>query len=164
MRRGGGGRRVPELLIGAIVMIIIGLFLNFAVLAALCWGVFNLAIYALPAFVGTSAFLAVQAAGQGEAVAVVGGLLAGGATWGIGKTAFALTRSVALRLFIALAFAAPAAIAGYHLLYGFSAFGTPSDIWRQVIGVIGSVSIGATAFARLVSDPASAMQAGGAGR
>jgi hypothetical protein len=145
-------------------MFIIGLFLNVAVLALLCWALFSLAIYALPAFLGVSAFFALHAAGQGEIFAAIGGVLAGGLAWGVGKAAVALTRSATLRLLIAIAFAAPAAIAGYHLLYGFSALGSPTDVWRQVIGVIGAVAIGATAFARLVSDPAGAMSADEAGR
>jgi hypothetical protein len=145
-------------------MFIIGLFLNIAVLALLCWALFSLAIYALPAFLGVSVFFALHAAGQGEAFASIGGVLASGATWGVGKTAFALTRSATMRLLIAVVFAAPAAIAGYHLLYGLSALGSPPDVWRQVIGVIGAVAIGATAFARLVSDPAGAIQADEAGR
>jgi hypothetical protein len=127
-------------------MFIIGLFLNFAVVACLCWVLFNLAIYALPAFIGVSLFFAIQAAVQDEIYAVIGGVLAGGATWGPGKTAFAAIRSTLLRLLIASAFAAPAALAGYHLLYGFSAMRSQSAVWRQVIG--------ATAFARLTTDPA----------
>jgi hypothetical protein len=145
-------------------MFITGLFLNVAVLALLCWALFSLAIYALPAFLGVSAFFALHAAGQGEIFAAIGGVLAGGLAWGVGKAAVALTRSATLRLLIAVAFAAPAAIAGYHLLYGFSALGSLTDVWRLVIGVIGAVAIGATAFARLVSDPAGAIQADEAGR
>jgi hypothetical protein len=145
-------------------MVIIGLFLNFAVLAFLCWAIFSLAIYALPAFIGLSAFFALLAVGQGELLAVIAGVLAGGVTWGVGKTAFAATRSMPLRLLIAITFAAPSAIAGYHLLYGFSALGLPSEAWRQIIGVIGALAIGATALARLAADPARAMQAGGAAR
>jgi hypothetical protein len=77
-------------------MFTIGLFLNVAVLSLLCWALFSLAIYALPAFVGVSAFFALHAAGQGEIFAAIGGVLAGGATWGLGKAAFALTRSATI--------------------------------------------------------------------
>lgn len=140
-------------------MIIIGLFLNVAALGLLCWALYSLAIYALPAFLGVSAFFAIGATGQGEFIAILGGLLAGGAAWGAGRTAFALIRSTPLRLLIGVAFATPAAIAGYHLFHGFSAIGSSSDGLRQIVGLFGAVAIGATALARLASDPAAAMQA-----
>ena len=145
-------------------MIFIGLFLNIFALGFLCLALYSLAIYALPAFLCVSAFFAIEATGQGEFIAILGGLLAGGAVWGVGRTAFAVIRSAPLRLLIGIAFAAPAAIAGYHLFYGFSAIGSPSEGLRQIIGLVGAVAICATALARLASDPAATMQASGAGR
>ena len=145
-------------------MVIIGLFLNVAALSLLCWALYSLAIYALPVFLGVSAFFAIEATGQGELIAILGGLLAGGAAWGVGRTAFALIRSVLLRLLIGAAFAAPAAMAGYHLFYGFSAIGSPSDGLRQIVGVLGAVAIGATAIAQLASDTAGAMSVSAAGQ
>jgi hypothetical protein len=145
-------------------MVIIGLFLNVAALGFLCWALYSLAIYALPVFLGVSAFFAIEAAGHGEFIAILGGLLTSGTAWGVGRTAFALIRSVPLRLLIGIAFGAPAAFAGYHLVYGFSAIGSPSDGLRQIVSAVGAVAIGVTALARLVSDPAAAMPAFGAGR
>jgi hypothetical protein len=145
-------------------MVIIGLFLNVAALGLLCWALYSLAIYALPVFLGVSAFFAIEAAGQGEFIAALGGLLTSGTAWGVGRTAFALIRSVPLRLLIGIAFGAPAAFAGYHLFYGFSAIGSPSDGLRQIVSAVGAVAIGVTALARLASDPVAAMPAFGAGR
>jgi hypothetical protein len=90
-------------------MVIIGLFLNVAALGLLCWALYSLAIHALPVFLGVRAFFAIEAAGQGEFIAILGGLLTSGTAWGVGRTAFALIRSVPLRLLIGIAFGAPAA-------------------------------------------------------
>jgi len=46
-------------------------------------------------------------------------------------------------------FTAPAAIAGYHATHGIAAMTIPSEIWQQVFAVIGSITVGATAWTRL---------------
>ena len=56
-----------------------------------------------------------------------------------------------IRLAVALAFTAPAALAGYHLVLGLSHIGGAHGIWQQVFAVIGSVVIGVAALIRLAT-------------
>jgi hypothetical protein len=53
------------------------------------------------------------------------------------------------RASIALLFAVPAAIAGYHAALGLAHIGVPSQGWSQVVGVIAAIVTGGTAFARM---------------
>ena len=76
---------------------------------------------------------------------------AGGAlTLVLGQVAFAVTRSSALRIAIATAFAVPAAVAGYHVVFAVSNIGVPSLAWREVFASLGAVCVGGTAMTRLV--------------
>lgn len=52
---------------------------------------------------------------------------------------------------MALIFAAPAAVAGYALVYGVTKEAVPSDIWRQVFCIAGGGFVGFSALARLVN-------------
>jgi hypothetical protein len=69
----------------------------------------------------------------------------------LGQLVFATVRAPILRIVIALIFAAPAALAGYHANYGLSGLNTSSDLVREVFAVIGAVVIGATAWTRLAA-------------
>ena len=62
---------------------------------------------------------------------------------------FASARSPLIRLGVALLFAAPAAFAGYHATHGIAALTMPSGIWQQIFAAIGSIVVGATAWARM---------------
>ncbi len=93
-----------------------------------------------------------MAALQGGA-GVIGALLigtAGGAlTLVLGQSVVAITRSSTLRIAIAAAFAVPAAVAGYHLVFALSQIGVPSLAWREALACLGAVCIGGTAWTRL---------------
>ena len=67
----------------------------------------------------------------------------------VGQVAFASVRSFILRAAIALLYAVPAAIAGYHAVLGLSQIGVPSLLWREVFAWIGALFIGGTAWARM---------------
>ena len=54
-----------------------------------------------------------------------------------------------MRLAIALAFVAPAALAGYHAAHGIVKHTMPSDTWQIIFSVIGAVAVGITAFVRV---------------
>ena len=56
---------------------------------------------------------------------------------------------LAPRRAIALLFAAPAAVAGYHATLGVAHIGVPSEAWREVFAVVGAVVVGVTAWARM---------------
>lgn len=127
----------------------IGILLTLLGIAMLCGLLFTLAVYALPVFIGLSAGLWAFETGGGAPGAVVVGLVVAAAALVAAQVLFAIVRSAAVRLMLAFAFAAPAAVAGYHAVLGLAAIGVPSEAWRQVFAVIGAVAVGATALARL---------------
>jgi hypothetical protein len=103
----------PLMLIAAIFIIL------FACLAgALLW---RLAVYALPLWCGAAAAVGVYHADAGLVLALLAGLAAAMAILIIGHLALGATRSPLLRTGIGLAFAVPAAIAGYHAAHGIAA-------------------------------------------
>ena len=62
-----------------------------------------------------------------------------------------MTRSTVVRLAVALLFAAPAAFAGYHLVFGLSHIGGAHGVWQQIFAAFGSVAIGVAALMRLAT-------------
>jgi hypothetical protein len=54
-----------------------------------------------------------------------------------------------LKLIVAAAFVAPAAIAGFHATDGIVKHLMPSDAWQITFSVIGAVAVGITAFVRV---------------
>jgi hypothetical protein len=130
-------------------MLVIGLLLSIAGVGFFCWLLFTLAIYALPFFAGLTAAFAAYHSGAGVLGAIVVGVLAGGAALAIGQIAFATVRSPLARAAIALIYAVPAAIAGYHATLGLAHIGVPSLVWREVFAWIGALFIGGTAWARM---------------
>jgi len=63
--------------------------------------------------------------------AIAVGIVAGVATLGTGRLAFAAAGSPLIRAAIALLFAAPAAVAGYHATIALAQIGVPSQGWRE---------------------------------
>ena len=110
---------------------------------------FALAVQALPVFVGLAAGVAAYHSGSGEFGAFLVGLIAGALTLAAGQIAVAAFRSPVIRTAIALVFAVPAAMAGYHAALGFAQLGVPAELWQQAFAVIGAVAVGATAWTRL---------------
>ncbi len=134
---------------GATTMLALGLVLNTVGIGLFCWLIFTLAVYALPFFVAVSAGLMAYHSGAGILGAPLVGIAAGGVTLAIGQSAFAIARFPILRAAIAAAFAVPAAIAGYHVVFAMSQLGMPSLAWREVFACLGAVFIGGTAWTRL---------------
>ncbi|MBN9511372.1 MAG: hypothetical protein J0I21_19975 [Alphaproteobacteria bacterium] len=130
-------------------MLVIGLILSIFGIGLFCWLIFNLAVYALPFFVGLTAGMAAFHSGAGLLGALLVGLVVGALTLGVGQIAFALVKPIPLRAAIAAAFAIPAAIAGYHAVLGLSQIGVPSLLWRECFAWIGAIVIGCTAWARM---------------
>lgn len=131
----------------------IAIILSVAGLGFLCWLAFNLAVHALPFFVGVAAGLFAQHSGAGPFGTIAIGLIAGAATLVIGQFIFATVRSPLPRALMTTLFASPAAVAGYHLVLGLSAIGMTSDPWRHVFAVIGAIVVGSTAWARFTAHP-----------
>jgi hypothetical protein len=146
-------------------MLVIGIILSVAGIGFLYWLLFTLAVYALPFFAGVTAAFAAYHSGAGVLGAIVVGVLAGGAALAIGQIAFATVRSPLVRAAIALIYAVPAAVAGYHATLGLAHIGVPSPVWREVFAWTGALFIGSTAWARMtvLADPLP-LRPGGASR
>jgi hypothetical protein len=130
-------------------MIVIGLILSVFGVGFLCWLLFTLAVYALPTFAGITAGLAAYHSGTGVPGAGVVGFAAGAVTLVAGQASFAAVKSPVLRAVIAILFAAPAAIAGYHATLTLAHIRVPSASWREVFAVVGATFVGGTAFVRM---------------
>ena len=130
-------------------MLIVGIIFSVIGIAFFCWLLFTLAVYALPFFAGLTAGFAAYHSGAGVIGAIIVGVVAGAATLAVGQIAFAMVRAPALRALIALVYAVPAAIAGYHATLGLAQLGVPSAIWQEVFAIVGTALIGGTAFARM---------------
>ncbi|HLK80430.1 MAG TPA: hypothetical protein VKT99_02900 [Xanthobacteraceae bacterium] len=130
-------------------MIVIGIILSFVSLVFLCWLLFTLAVHALPFFVGITAGIAAYQTGSGEFGAFLVGLIAGALTLVAGEIAVAAFRSPVIRTAIALVFAVPAAMAGYHAALGLAQLGVPAELWQRAFALVGAVAVGATAWVRL---------------
>jgi hypothetical protein len=124
-------------------MLAFGIMLNLIGLGFICWLLFALAAHVLPAFVGITTFFAAIHSGAGPFGAMLVGLVSGSATLAAGRVAFAAPASPLLRAAIAAFFAAPAAVAGYHVAFAIS---VTSPIWREVFSLIGGAMVGGTAW------------------
>ena len=89
-------------------------FLVFGI-GGLCVLVCRLAVDALPAFAGCTAGFWAYDTGAGPIGAIIVALVAGAMTLAAGRLVFDSTRNGAVRVLVALLFAAPAALAGYHV-------------------------------------------------
>ena len=130
-------------------MLAIGLIFAIVALGFCGWLLFNLAVYALPCFVGVSAGFWSFHHGSGIAVAMLVGILAAAMTLVIGQLVFATLRTPVARISVALLFAAPAGFAGYYAALGLARDMGAGPHWCDAVGLIGLLLVGATAFARI---------------
>ena len=54
-------------------------------------------------------------------------------------------------MIIALAFVAPAAVAGFHATHGIVKHTMPSEGWQVAFSIIGAIAVGVTAMMRLAA-------------
>ena len=132
---------------------IIAVLLTSGALVILAWLIFNLAIYALPFFVGVSAASWANAHGSGVVGAGVIGLFAGALALAVGKTVSTTTRSPALRLGVLAVYLIPAAVAGFALAGHVAGCTVTGEVWRTGFAVIGAAVTTLVAYARLTSAP-----------
>lgn len=131
-------------------MLALGLVLNALGIGLFCWAIFALAVYALPFFVALSIGMTAFQNGAGVVGALLIATTGGALTLVLGQVAVAITRSLALRIAIPTAFAIPAAVAGYHVVFALSQIGVSSLAWREVFACLGAVCIGVTSWTRLI--------------
>lgn len=130
-------------------MIVLGILVSIAAIGTMCWLLFNLAVFALPFFLGLTAGTWSYGTGAGWLGAILVGLLAAGLTLAVAQGLFMLVRPIWARLLIALAFVAPAGMAGFYATLGIVKHSIPSETWQVICSVIGAATVGLTAFLRV---------------
>lgn len=132
-------------------MMILSIFGSLAAIGMLCWLLFTLAVFALPAFAGVTAGLWAYQTGAGLPGSALVGIVAAGGIFAIGHLLLAIARPLWLHLTIALAFVVPAGIAGFHATHGIVQHLMPSDGWQVAFSLIGAVAVAITAFFRITA-------------
>jgi hypothetical protein len=130
-------------------MIIIGIVLSFIGLGYLCWLIFALAVNALPLFAGVTAGLAAYQSNSGPIAAIAVAAIVSVIVLLAGQIAFRTLRSTPVRAVIALLFAVPAAVAGYHAAHGLAHIVVPIEGWRQTVAIAGAIMVATIAWARI---------------
>ena len=132
-------------------MIILAILASLAAIGLLCWLLFTLAVFALPAFVGFAAGAWAHGTGAGIPGAILVGLVAAAVTFAVGQLLITFARPMWLKLVVAVIFVAPAAIAGFHATHGIVKHTMPSEPWQIIFSVIGAVAVGVTALIRVTA-------------
>lgn len=132
-------------------MIVLSVLASIAAIGVICCLLFYLAVYALPLFAGVTAGAWAYGTGAGCFGGIAFGSVAGLTTLLAGHLLLAFARPLWLRLMIAAAFVAPAAIAGYHATHGIVKHTMPSETWQVAFSLVGAVVVGITALARLAT-------------
>ena len=130
-------------------MIILGILVSIAAIGTMCWLLFNLAVFALPFFIGLNAGIWAFGTGAGWLGGILIGLIAAGLTLAVGQGLLMLVRPIWARLLIALTFVAPAGVAGFYATLGIVKHMMPSETWQIIFSVVGAVAVGVTAFLRV---------------
>lgn len=130
-------------------MTILGPALVIVGIGFLCWLLFNLAVFALPVYVGLTVGIWAIHNGAGPLGGIVAGLAAGGVTFGIGQLAVAFIPWAWLRFLVVLAYAVPAAVAGYSATHGIAQMAISSSAWQATFAAIGATAVGVTAVTRI---------------
>ena len=118
-------------------------------LGALCWILFNLAVYALPFAIGLTSGMYLYETGQGVFLSIIAGLFIGGFVAALGEFAFDRIRWAPLKLAIGLIYAIPAGIAGFHAAKGLAEFGSAGAVTVTFLSWLGALVVGGTAWARV---------------
>ncbi len=130
-------------------MIILGILASLAAIGLLCWLLFTLAVFALPAFVGVTAGAWAHGTGAGIPGTVLVGAVAAALTLATGHLLITFVRPMWLKLIVAIAFVAPAAVAGFHATHGIVKHLMPSEGWQITFSIIVAIAVGITAFIRV---------------
>jgi hypothetical protein len=110
---------------------------------------FTLAVYAVPFFVAVTIGMWAYDTGAGVIGAGIVGFTAGAISLIAAQLLFAAVKSVPIRIVLALCFAAPAAVAGFHAVLGIAGLLMPSETWQMVFATIGGIAVGTVSVARL---------------
>ena len=120
-------------------LIIVAVFLCCALL-------FRLSIYALPLFVAFLAGSATCRSGSGIIAALAAAAITAIILLAVTQLALAFAKSDLTRAAIGIAFATPAAVAGYHAVHGIAAATMPPNAWQLVVSLLGAAIIAAASW------------------
>jgi hypothetical protein len=123
------------------------------------WLVFSLAIYALPLWAGVTTAFFMHNHGQSLVASILGGFAVAILILAGGQVLFSTVRSPLARLGLALLYAVPAGIAGYHAVYGIGAMAIGAGSIVTILSWIGAFVIAAAAWRRLTTLDVSASPA-----
>ena len=120
---------------------LIGLALIIVAVFMICALLFRLSIYALPLFVALLAGSATYRSDSGIVAAFAAAAIAAIVLLVAAQLALAFLKSDLTRVVIGIAFAAPAAVAGYHAVHGIAAATMPQSAWQTLLSLIGAAVI-----------------------
>jgi len=120
---------------------LIGLALIIVAVFMICALLFRLSIYALPLFVAFLAGSATYRSDSGIIAAIAAAAIAAIVLLAAAQLALAFARSELTRALIGIVFAAPAAVAGYHAVYGIAVTTMPQSAWQLVVSLIGAAVV-----------------------
>ena len=115
-------------------LIIVAIFLCCALL-------FRLSTYALPLFAAFLAGSATYRSDSGILAALAAAAIAAIILLAVAQFALSFAKSDLTRAAIGVAFAAPAAVAGYHAVHGIAAATMPPSAWQLVASLLGAAII-----------------------
>lgn len=130
-------------------MIILGIILSVFAIGFFCWLLFTLAVYAMPFFVGLTAAFTAYHHGYGVFGSGLIAIIVGAGVLALGQLLFAAVRVPLLRACIALVFAIPAAVAGYHATLGIAHICIPPGTLSQILAFVGATLVGGAAWSRM---------------
>lgn len=125
---------------------LIGLALIIVAVFMICTLLFRLSIYALPLFVAFLAGSATYRGDNGIVAALAAAAIAAIVLLAASQFALAFARSDLTRAAIGIAFAAPAAVAGYHAVHGIATATMPQSAWQPIVSLLGAAIIAAASW------------------
>ena len=120
-------------------LIIVAVFLCCALL-------FRLSIYALPLFVAFLAGSITYRSDSGIVAALAAAAIAAIILLAVAQLALAFAKSDLTRAVVGIAFAAPAAVAGYHAVHSIAVATMPPSAWQIVVALLGAAIVAAASW------------------
>jgi hypothetical protein len=125
---------------------LIGFALIIVTIALCCALLFRLSVYALPLFVAFLAGSAIYRSGSGIIAALAAAAIAAIILLAVAQLALGFAMSDLTRAVVGIAFAAPAAVAGYHAVHGIAAATMPPSAWQLIVSLLGATIIAAASW------------------
>lgn len=132
------GFKEDAMLIGFTLIIVAGFMC--------CALLFRLSIYALPLLVAFLAGSEAYRSGSGILATLAAAAIAAIILLAAAQLAMAFAKSDLTRAAIGVAFAAPAAVAGYYAVHGIAAATMPPSAWQLVVSLLGAAIVAAASW------------------